>query len=620
MNDKYTKIKNYYAETLIFRKRLFIATSVIIILIGILLFRLLYLQVYSYSRYIKLAEHNQLEMFAIEPNRGLIFDRNGILLAENIPTFTLVAIPEYIQDVPTTINELKKIITLDDKNLKKFNLSLKNKQKYEHLPLKYKLSQSEVELFALNQYRFPGIAIDTNMIRHYPLGITTTNIIGYIGKINQQDIKDIDIGNYTINSLIGKIGIEKFYEKLLRGTTGHQQVEINASGHIVKQLKNFNPMPGNNIYLTIDSKLQQIAQDAFGEDSGSVVAIDPNNGEILALVSNPSYDANAFSYGIDQDDFNELQNALTKPMFNRSLRGIFPIASTIKVFLAIGALDNKVVDANYSIMDPGWFKLPNSEYKFRDWQPHGHGKVNIYKAIITSCDTFFYSLAMKMGINLMSNTLTQFGFGQKTGIDLSEELSGIIANPKWKLATKGKRWQLSDTVLSGIGQGFMSTTPLQLANAVATIATRGIRTQPHLLLKRQEPNGVTILTQVNKPKPINLHDKKNWQIVIDAMQDVVKTPSGTGYLRFGRNLPYTVAGKTGTAQLFRHRFNEENAQFETGNIAKHLRNHSLFIAFAPVDKPRIALAVVAENSTMASAIAKKILDYYLMQDNQQFQR
>ena len=349
----------------------------------------------------------------------------------------------------------------------------------------------------------------------------------------------------------------------------------------------------------------------MGKERGAIVAIDPNNGEILAMVSNPSYDPNLFAYGIDPEDFQKLQNSPDKPMFNRAICGTFPIGSTIKPFFALAGLDSGTISENYTINDPGWFKLPNSDYKFRDWQPSGHGKVNVAKAIVVSCDTFFYTLAVKLGIEKMDAILNRFGFGQKTGVDLNEEVSGLVASPKWKMTAIGKQWHISDTVLSGIGQGYMSTTPLQLANAVAIIASKGIRYQPHLLLKRQTPAGAIIFQQLARLTPIILKNKQNWNTIINAMKNVIQSPNGTAHFSVGQDLTYTVAGKTGTAQLSHHRFNEENASFETENIPKRLRNHSLFIAFAPIDKPKIALAVVVENSVTAPLVAKKILDFYL---------
>lgn len=605
-------IKDYKLEARLFQRRLFFAMIIVAIFIGILLLRLVYLQIFAYKHYDQLATQNQLEMFAIEPNRGLIYDRNGVLLAENTPIFTLTIIPDYVSNIQHTIAEVAKVVELSDSHIAQFYKTLKQHKKFAHVPLKYKLTQDEVERFYANQFRFPEVAIDAIMIRHYTLGEATAGVIGYIGKINVQDSKNIDANSYTLNSLMGKIGIEKYYEDVLRGKIGHQQVEIDASGHIVRKLDTINPEPGNNLYLTIDSKLQVAAQRALGNERGAVVAIDPNNGEILALVTNPSYDPNLFAYGIDSDTFSALQKSPDKPMYNRAVRGLFPIASTIKPFIALTALDTNTIDTNFTIFDPGWFKLPNSKHIFRDWLSSGHGRVNVSKAITESSDVFFYTLSTKLGIDKIGMSLARFGFGQKTGIDLAEELTGIIASPKWKLANVKKPWYPGDTVNSSIGQGFMLTTPLQLAHAVTALANRGIRYRPHLLLKKQDADGVFTEQAPQQLIPINLKNKLNWDVVINAMKNVTLSPTGTAYRHFGAKLPYTVAGKTGTAQLFRHRFNEESATFETANIAKKLRNHSLFIAFAPVERPQIALAVIVENSVIAPAVARKILDYYFL--------
>lgn len=605
-------IKNYLSETKIFQHRLFLAAIIVAILVGVLLLRLASLQIFSHKYYSQLATQNQLEMFPIEPNRGLIYDRNGVLLAENTPIFTLSIIPEYVSNIDATLVALSRVIELSDSSIYQFYKVLKQHKKFAHVPLKYKLTQSEVESFYANRFRFPEAVIDAIMIRHYPKGESMANVVGYIGKANAQDLKNFDANSYTLNSLVGKVGIEKYYENILRGKIGYKQAEIDASGHIVRNLQAINPTPGNNIYLTIDSKLQCAAQKALGSERGSVVIIDPNNGEILALVTNPNYDPNLFAYGIDNDTFSSLQNSPDKPMYNRAVRGLFPIASTIKPFIALAALDNNIIDTNYTIFDPGWFKLPNSSHIFRDWQPYGHGKVNIVKAIIESSDVFFYTLSTKLGIDKIDNILMRFGFGQKSGVDLAEELSGVVASPKWKMSNTGKPWFPGDTVLSSIGQGFMLTTPLQLANAVAALAEQGTRYKPHLLLKTQFAKGVVVQEKALNVMPIILKNKRHWETIINAMRGVVASPSGTAYKHFGGKLPYTVAGKTGTAQLFHHRFNEESASFETSNIPKKLRNHSLFIAFAPVDNPQIALAVIVENSVSAPIVARKILDFYFV--------
>lgn len=611
---KLRKIKNYQLETRIFRKRLFFATIIIGCLIGLLVIRLFYLQVFQNKYYTNLAQHNQRELFPIEPNRGLIYDRNGVLLAENIPIFTLAIIPDYVTDIDNTVKELQNIIEINQDNLRQFYRALKQRQPYEHIPLKYKLGQEEVANFYVNQYHFPGVVIDANLIRHYPLGETMVSVIGYVGKVNPQDLKNnSNNANYNINSFVGRLGIEKFYETDLRGQLGYQEVEIDAGGHITRTTKNTAQQPGNNLYLTIDSKLQQSALDALGEEKGAVVAIEPNSGEVLALVSKPAYDPNLFAYGIDPEAFQELQNSPDKPMYNRAIRGHFPPASTIKPFIALQGLDTNTITPSFSIYDKGWFKLPNSEHVYRDWQAGGHGSVNVAKAIISSCDTFFYTLASKLGIAKLDSMLYRFGFGSKTNIDLGEELAGIVASPEWKQVNVGKIWYPGDTVLSGIGQGFMSATPLQLASATATLAERGVRFQPHLLLKSIHVGGKITEQKLIVQAEINLKNPKDWDLIIKAMQSVVMNPGGTAYARFGPNPPYTVAGKTGTAQLFRHRFNEENGTFESETgITKRLRNHSLFIAFAPVDNPKIALAVVVENGATAPIAARKIIDSYLL--------
>lgn len=610
---KRRKIKNHQLESRIFRQRLFFATMVVGFLIGILVVRLFYLQISQNKYYTNLAQHNQRELFPIEPNRGLIYDRNGVLLADNIPIFTLAIIPDYVSDVDKTIKELQQIVELNQDNLRQFYRALKQHQPYEHIPIKYKLTQDEVANFYVNQYHLPGVVVDANLIRHYALGETMASIIGYVGKINTQDLKNPNNTNYTANSFIGRLGIEKYYEAALRGKLGYQEVEIDANGHIIRTTKNIPQQPGNNLYLSVDSKLQKAALDALGEEKGAIVAIDPNNGEVLALVSNPTYDPNLFAYGIDSETFQQLQNSTDKPMYNRAIRGHFPPASTIKPFIALQGLDTGTITPTFTISDPGWFKLPNSTYIYRDWQPSGHGKVNLSKAIIDSCDTFFWTLATKLGIAKVDDILIRFGFGNKTNIDLSEELPGIVASPEWKQANIHKTWYPGDTVNSGIGQGFMSATPLQLASATAIIAARGVRFQPHLLLKTIQPTGSSI---EQKPIPlatVAFKNPKHWDLVIKAMQNVVMNPLGTAYTRFGANPAYTVAGKTGTAQLFRHHFNEENGSFDSeDNTPKNLRNHSLFIAFAPINNPKIAIAVVVENSVIAPVVARKVIDNYLL--------
>ena len=606
-------IKNYIRETRQFKKRMLKATVLIILLLTLLVARLFNLQIFNYKLYSDLATHNQLEHLRIEPNRGLIYDRNGILLAENLPTFNLNIVTERVKNFKTTLNDLKTIIDITPSDIQQFKKALQQRHRFEYIPLKSKLTPEEVASFYVNQYRFPGVTIDTKMIRHYPLAGDAVNVLGYVGRINKQEQKNINADNYNSNDFIGKVGIEKYYETRLHGKTGYKVVEVDAGGHIVRTVKIIPPIQGDTLYLTIDSKLQKIALDALGKEQGAVVAIDPNNGEILAMVSNPSYDPNLFTSGIDSITFNKLQFSSSKPMYNRATRSIFPFGSTIKPFIALQALDTGTITPNFKISDPGWFKLENSKQPpIRDWQHNGHGIVNITKAITESCSTFFYAISIKLGIGKIDAILEQFGFGNKTNIDITEESSGIVASPKWKMKHTGKHWYPGDTLNSGIGQGDMKTTPLQLAQGVAAIATHGRRYQPHLLLANQTTSETRVTQKTIPLPPITLKNPDNWDIVINAMQAVVTNPIGTAYTRFGSNPAYSVAGKTGTAQLYHHKIVNENPTPESEEkTSKHLRNHSLFIAFAPVENPKIAIAIVVENNSTAPKVARKILDHYL---------
>lgn len=592
--------------------RLWIAVVVITLLSLLLVARLFYLQVIQQSLYTTLSQQNQLSLIPISPNRGLIYDRNGVLLAENVPVFSLDIIPDHVHNIEKTLANLQKIISISSDDLQEFHLQLKRHRPFEPIPLKYGLTEKEVARFSVNQFRFPGVMVNARLLRHYPLGEAMANVVGYVGRINQQDLREIDENNYRANNYIGKVGIEKEYEKILHGSTGYQQVEIDASGRTVRTLKRIAPTAGKNLYLTIDSGLQIAAERALGNESGSVVAIDPNNGEVLALVSHPSYDPNLFVKGISPKAFKQLQTSPDKPLFNRAIRGQFPLASTIKPFLALGGLSNGVITPGSTIYDPGFFQYANHTY--RDWiykyNHNGHGEVDVVKAIIVSCDTFFYQLSLNMGIARIDNVLSQFGFGAPTAVDLKGERSGLLPTPAWKRRVEGLPWYTGDTIISAIGQGSMLATPIQLANGVAAIAEHGIRYQPHILLKMiNVDKSVEKITSIEEPT-VTLQNPDDWNVVIKAMEGVVGStnPWGTARLRFGPNPRYSVAAKTGTAQLIRA---QGEAARDESKIPKRLRDHSLFIAFAPVQHPRITIGVVVENSETAPTVARKILDYYL---------
>jgi len=603
--------KDYNHESKQFKNR--IAKSILLLLFFIicLIMRLIYLQIFNYTFFHILSSKNRLEYLPIEAKRGLIFDRNGILLAENIPIFNLNIISTRIKTLSDTVKELTNIVDITNDDIRKLQRELRQKHHFEYITLKSQLTNEMIASFYVNQYKLPGIIIDSTMIRYYPLKEITAHIIGYVGKMTSKDIGYIENDFHTYKQLIGKLGIEKFYENILCGKQGYKIVEVDVNGKIVSIIKTVLPISGSSIYLTIDSKLQKIIQDNLKGEKGAAIAINPNNGEILTLVSSPSYDPNIFTIRNDKFDINKLQLLEGQPMYNRATKGIFPFGSTIKPFIAIQALDTKVITTDFKIYDPGWFKLNNKNVLYHDWQSNGHGWVDITKAITESCNTFFYTISIKLGIEKMNYILKQFGFGRKTGIDLPEESSGIVTSPVWKMNHRQLPWYLGDTIISGIGQGDMKTTVIQLAQGTAAISLHGKRFLPHLLLAVQSTEGKKIFKRKIELTPIVLHNNNNWNIVINAMKKVTMHSTGTAYNDFGINPKYEIAGKTGTAQLYH---NSNDKLKDEKRLPKHLRNHHLFISFAPINNPKIVTAIVVENKNMAQRIAKLIFDYYLTQD------
>lgn len=607
--QKRISIKNHQHEIQLVTQRTIVGLIVIGLLTSLLIIRLAYLQLYKNNLYTTLSTKNWLDLVPVEPTRGLIYDRNGVLLAENIPVFSLDLIPNQVPDLKKSLMDLSKIISINDNDINQFKKQLFQHRRFDEIPLKLRLTEEEVAKFTENQYRFPGVLIKARLMRHYPYGESFSHVLGYVGRINAQELNEIDPINYSASHYIGKLGIEKYYEEELHGSVGYEEVENDASGRVIRTLKKIKGKTGKNLYLTLDSGLQFAAEKALGDHYGAVVAIQPKTGQILALVSKPGYDPNQFVLGISQQDYQNLQKSDARPLFNRALQGLYPLASTIKPILALEGLDSGVITPGDTIYDPGWYRLHNSTHRFRDWQRHGHGIVNLHKAIADSCDTYFYDLGMKLGIRRIDNILTQFGFGAMTGIDLDEELPGLVASPEWKMHAKGVRWYDGDTVISSIGQGFMLATPLQLANAATIIANRGERLIPFLLLGEQEPGSKTFTPQKSVPiGSVVLHDPQTWDTVIQAMKDVVMSPQGSAYRKYGKNYSYTVAAKTGTAQVTSKYHNEIDDQ---SYLPEKLRNHNLFIAFAPIDQPRIALVIVTEHSHVAVSVARTILDYYL---------
>lgn len=566
------------------------------------------MQISEFKRYQTLSLKNQMSVIPIAPPRGVILDRNGVLLAENIPVYVLEITPERVKDMKQTLTKLRELIpSITDEDIDSFNKTRLQNRSFVPIPIKLKLSQEEVATFASNQYHFPGVSIKARLMRHYPLGEITAHALGYVGRINIQELKQVDSTNYRATNFIGKAGIEKYYEDILHGKVGYQMVETDVSGRTLRIINKVNPHSGAKLYLSIDARLQEAAYNALKDKRGAVVVINSRNGEVLAMVSSPSFDPNIFVSGVSKADYKVLSNALQRPLFNRAVRGVYPPASTIKPFVGLAGLDKGFITTTTEIYDPGKYKLPTSSHVYRDWKKTGHGVINFKRAITVSCDTFFYQLGNKMGISNIEDMLVKFGLGQLTHVDLHEEANGVIPSARWKRQTKGVSWYPGDTLISAIGQGFMLATPLQMANATASLSQHGQRFRPHLLIKTV--NSDTNEMEEYKPfeeYPVSLRDEANWDVVIDAMHSVLTSNEGTGY-RFGRNPPYPVAGKTGTAQVYSGR-QYEKAKYE--DIPEHLRDNSLFIAFTPVEKPEIAIAVVVENDTIASTVARKVLDTY----------
>ncbi len=614
MRRRRITIKNHIQEIQLTTRRCIVAIIIMLVFITLLIIRLGYLQISQHDVYTTLSKKNWLDIVPIEPTRGLIYDRNGVLLAENIPVFSLDILPYKIHNTPQMLAEISKIIPLSDTEIAQFHKELKQHRRFDEIPLKLRLTDNEVARFYENQYRFPGALIKARLMRHYPLGSTFSHVLGYVGRINLDELTNIDSRNYRASNYIGKLAIEKFYEEELHGTVGYEQAENDSSGQPVRVLNRIKPIPGKNIYLTIDSNLQAAAEQALGGHRGAIVAIQPATGQILALVSEPTYDSNIFVDGISTEDYEVLQKSTDRPLYNRALRGLYPLASNIKPFIALEGLDSGVANPDFTINDPGWYQLPNASHKFYDWKRHGHGRVNLTRAISGSCDTYFFDLGHKLGIKRIDDILNRFGFGQSTGIDVGEELPGVVASPSWKRRVKGQSWYEGDTINSAIGQGYMQTTPLQLANGVATIANRGKRFVPHLLLSEQQPGKKAEIQKSIPLEPVTLQDKRTWDFVINAMQKVISEGTAT---RFGQNLPYTVAAKTGTAQVYSIKKRNKNEEAELQeNLPENLRDHSLFIAFAPVDKPQIAIAILVENNNkLAVNVARRLLDYFFLGSN-----
>ena len=613
---RHVELKNHQREIYYFRLRLVLSLGFVVTMLLILLVRFAYLQIYRYNHYQTLAENNRISIVPIVPNRGLILDRNGVVLAHNYSAYTLEITPSKVGSLDKVIDELATLVDIQPKDRKRFKKLLAESRNFESLPIRSRLTDVEVARFAAQSYRFPGIEIKARLFREYPFREQTSHLIGYIGRINESEIKQLEANestaNYRGSDYIGKTGIEQSYENELHGTTGIEQVEVDAGARGVRVLSRTPPLSGNSLILSLDAKLQEVAETSFGNFRGALVALDPSNGEILAFVSKPGYDPNLFIDGIDEQSWSELNNSPDVPLNNRALRGQYPPGSTVKPFMALAGLYYNKRSPSYSIRDPCYFMLPGSTHRYRDWKVDGHGTVDIFKSVVVSCDTYYYGLATELGIDNIHSYLSQFGFGKKTGIDMQGEVSGLLPSQKWKQARYKQKWYAGDTVSVGIGQGYNLVTPLQLAFATAVLANDGVAYRPHLVKQIRASSGEEERSPVeNKPIFEVKMNPEHLDLIKRSMVAVTK-PGGTA-AQAGAGVPYVMAGKTGTAQVIGIKQGEKYIESQ---VQERHRDHAWFIAFAPVEKPRIALAVLVENgghgSTTAAPIARKVLDYYLL--------
>ncbi len=603
--------KDYQSESHLFKGRVLVASIVIILFFIVLGVRLYYLQVEQFTQYSTLSEQNRVTLLAIAPNRGLIYDRNGVLLVENVPAYGLHLIPEKVKNIGETLDAINAIVPLSAEDRQNFYQQLKYRRRFEGVPLKVNLDEALAAKFSVHSYQFPGVKIAAELIRHYPYEAIFSHAIGYVGRINEQEMTNIDKASYSATQYIGKTGIEQFYEKELHGSPGFQHAETDVHGHIIRILKSEPPTHGNDLYLTLDSQLQLASVAAMEGKRGVIVAIEPSTGGVLAFVSQPGFDPNLFVQGIGQDIYKQMLDSWERPLFNRILRGQYPPASTVKPMVALQGLQLGFTTPNYSISDPGFYRLPNVKRPYRDWRKQGHGYVNLHKAIVQSCDTYFYNLAHKMGIDPITDIYQQFGLGSPTGIDLIGELSGVVPGKEWKRANLNESWYPGETLITAIGQGFALATPLQLAHMATVLANQGERIKPHLVQHLQKQNGEIIQNTPEKLTPVTQKNPEHWALIQKSIHDVIAEPGGTAY-RLSRNTPYTIAGKTGTAQVFTLGQNEE---YDANILDEHLRDHALFIGYAPVESPQIALAIILENNTGAADVAKQVFDNYLLRTN-----
>ena len=603
------RLKDHEKDARLVRGRVVVGAIVVVALICVLLARLYFLLVVQYDYHSTLSENNRVHVQPIPPTRGLIFDRNGVVIADNRPSFSLSMTRERSGDWRQALDVIVEVLQLTPEDRALFEKRMKQgRRPFEPVPILFELSEEQIARIAVNQFRLPGVEVVAQLVRHYPQGAHFAHSVGYVGRINEKELKTLDPVNYSGTHHIGKTGIERFYEAELHGQVGYEEVETNARGRVLRVLKRTDPIPGKDIVLSLDIKLQEAAEEALAGRRGAVVALNPMTGEVLAMVSQPSFDPNLFVTGISFKAYAELRDSIDRPLFNRILRGQYPPGSTIKPAVAIAGLDSGVITPSSRVYDPGYYQLPNYDHKYRNWNRSGDGYVDMDTAIMRSNDTYFYDLAHKLGIDRLSTYMNQFGIGQKVSLDMFEESAGLMPSREWKRATRRQAWFPGETLILGIGQGYMQSTPLQLAQATALIASKGKWIRPHLAktIEGEPP------VDPNPMPDIVLRDPSNWARVSHGMQQVVHGARGTARVA-GVGAQYMIAGKSGTAQVVAIKQGEK---YDRSKVQERHRDHALFVGFAPANNPQIAVSVMIENgeagSRVASPVVRKVMDAWLL--------
>jgi penicillin-binding protein 2 len=607
-----TALKDPHLESRIYSARTVAAIAVVLLLLGIVLARYYSLQINQYETYSTQSERNRVQLQPLPPKRGLIYDRNGLLLADNRPSYILSVVRERVEDLDATLARLQQLVPVSEGDLEKFQNKRKRSRPYEAVPLRFRLTEEERARLAVNRYRLPGVVVEAQLLRHYPHGELFSHALGYVGRINEQEAQVLNETEYRGTFHVGKVGVEKFYEDILHGGVGYQNVESNAHGRVLRVLERHAPTPGTNLTLHLDYAVQRAAREALGDQRGAVVAIDPLTGGVLAMVSTPGFDTNLFVNGISSKAYSALRDSLDVPLFNRAVQGAYPPGSTIKPFMGMAGLESGLVTTESTVADPGWYKLPGDSRRYRDWilriRGTGHApQVALKMAIAESCDVYFYDLARRLTIDGMHEYLAPYGFGQRTGIDTTTERSGVLPSTWWKRDTLGVAWYPGETISAGIGQGYMLATPLQLAVATSAMASRGERKVPRMVMSI---DGKPVTAPDLEPVTA---DALNWDAVFDGMREVVHGKNGTAdYLADG--ITYEMAGKTGTAQVIGI---AQNAVYKEEEVSERNRHHGLFIAFAPIESPTIAVAIIVENgggSSAAAPVARAVIDTWLRKE------